>query len=69
MELEVTFDNISVISWWWVLLVEQTGEPEKTTGLSEATNKIYHIMLYWIHLAMYGIRTYIFNGDKHRVHM
>jgi hypothetical protein len=29
MELNATFNNIAVISWRSVLLVEETGEPEK----------------------------------------
>jgi hypothetical protein len=28
MVLNATFNNISVISWWSVLLVEETGVPE-----------------------------------------
>ena len=46
MVLNATFNNISVISWWSVLLVEETGGPEKTTDLSQVTDKLYHIILY-----------------------
>jgi hypothetical protein len=35
-----TFNNISVISWWSVLL------EKKTTDLSQVTDKLYHTMLY-----------------------
>jgi hypothetical protein len=34
-----TFNNISVISWWSVLLVEENKVLEKTTDLSQVTDK------------------------------
>jgi hypothetical protein len=46
-DIRVFVENVGipVISWWSVLL-------------SHVKDKLYHIMLYGVHLAISGIRTY-----------
>jgi hypothetical protein len=41
MVFKATFNNISVISWQSVLLVEETGVPGET---HQVTDKLHHIM-------------------------
>ena len=51
MVFNATFNNILVMSWLSVLLVEETGVPAETTGLPPVTDTLYHIMLHRIHFA------------------
>ena len=62
MVFNATFNNISVISWQSVLLVEETGGPGENHWPSQVTDKLYHIMLYTSPLSKFELTTSVVIG-------
>ena len=63
MVLNATFNNISVISWWLVLLVRETGVPgENHRPVACHWQTLSHNV---VHLALIEIRTHNIGDDRH----
>jgi hypothetical protein len=63
MVFNTTFNNISVISWWSVLLVEETGGPgENHQPVASHGQTLSHNV---VHFALIKIQTHNMSGDMH----
>jgi hypothetical protein len=65
MVFNATINNISVISWRSVLLVEETGVPVEKHRLMQIIDKLYHILMYRVNLTMNWIRTRNVGVERH----
>ena len=62
MVFNAAFNNISVISWRSLLLVEETAVPGENHWPVASPDKLYDIMLYQVHLAGFEFITLVMLG-------
>jgi hypothetical protein len=63
MVFNATFNNILVISWRSVLLMEETGGPgENHQSVASHRQTLSHSI---VHLALIKIQTHNISGDRH----
>jgi hypothetical protein len=63
MVFKATFNNISAIAWSSVYCCLKQEYREKTNDLSQITDKLDHIVLHRVHLAMKGVSTLEVKGS------
>jgi hypothetical protein len=65
MVFNATFNNISVISWRSVLLVEETEVPGENHRPAASHRQTLSDNVVWSTLRLSGIRTHNVGGDRH----